>query len=444
MGSKGNLRKLGNHRLMQTLAGQEPSAQLLQDYPPHLLNFALKDLAAGSHLLRARQLFALMVDAGVATEHTLAQLLKGCRMCEMGLEAAGDLAAMAVGMAGHEARRALLTELSLTALVLLVVEAKGYQQALDLLEQLQARGLAVGLNPFNCALCYCAKAGDVDGVLDVFGLLRLQEGVQLDKYTYSAVLRGVMDGKMYGLGVELYDQMLRDGVQADDMLYCQFITCCAYTKRLDRAAAIFEDAQRSGRAPNTFLYNAMLNALAEAGEAGDAQELYRRMLRSPRAVPDAFTYVALLKAGQRSGGQRVADINRIAADMLQRGVKLNSHLLTALVYGYHHAELDDYEVRRALATGAFQAAAEQGVRGGPATYHAIMAMHGGAGDVEQLLVVYDTMVGAGVQPAEATFNLVLRHCRAAGREDKVEEIRELRRTMEFLGGRGAERLPHRG
>lgn len=131
--------------------------------------------------------------------HTLTAL-QGCSMCPTGLEAAEEAAAMAIRLASDAsapsredsadpdpapvASRSLLTEQSVTALMLLLTEARGHTVALSVLQSLQAAGVRPGLNPYNCVLCRCARDGDLDGVLEVFGLLRLQAGIRLDKYTY--------------------------------------------------------------------------------------------------------------------------------------------------------------------------------------------------------------------------------------------------------------------
>lgn len=75
---------------------------------------------------------------------------------------------------------------------------------------------------------------------------------------------------------------------------------------------------------------------------------------------------------------------------------------TALVHCYHQAHHDSLSARRQLATSVFEAATAAGVQGNAGMYHSLMALHGDAGDVEEMLGVYDVMVEAGVKPAEVS------------------------------------------
>lgn len=101
---------------------------------------------------------------------------------------------------------------------------------------------------------------------------------------------------------------------------------------------MYEALQAQGIQPNTYLLNAMLNVFAECGNAARAQDLYVQMTGMPgyvprqhgarplcahaaisfRMMPDAFTYVALLKAGQRSGKHTVADVDHVMREMAAR------------------------------------------------------------------------------------------------------------------------------
>ena len=74
VGTKGNLRRWTNQALWTALWQDGPTETLLQTYPQHVLNFAIKDLAAGGHLPLATQLTRFLFDQGAANEYTLAQL----------------------------------------------------------------------------------------------------------------------------------------------------------------------------------------------------------------------------------------------------------------------------------------------------------------------------------------------------------------------------------
>lgn len=87
MGTKGNLRRWTNQALWQALWQDGPTETLLQSYPPHILNFAIKDLAAGGHMDLATQLTRFMIEQGAANEYTLAQLFN-VRLCGVHTSAA--------------------------------------------------------------------------------------------------------------------------------------------------------------------------------------------------------------------------------------------------------------------------------------------------------------------------------------------------------------------
>lgn len=88
MGTKGNLRRWTNQALWQALWQDGPTEALLSTYPLHVLNFAIKDLAAGGHLPLANQLACFLIDQGAANEYTLAQLFNvgGVIVCILAVE----------------------------------------------------------------------------------------------------------------------------------------------------------------------------------------------------------------------------------------------------------------------------------------------------------------------------------------------------------------------
>lgn len=204
----------------------------------------------------------------------------------------------------------------------------------------------MGVEPFNAIVHHCASNSDTDGVMETFQALQQQaaRGITTDKYTYSGVLRGLMEAKMYGMALELYAQVIKQGIQPDAMLYCQWITCCAYTSRPKdvccfwgggreggwlgmlecvwwgsggrdcvfcacgalhgvlhphiptthtnhsnphsthtntQAELLFGKMQGDGIKPNTHTYNALLNVYAEVGDAPRAQDVYVQMTSTP-------------------------------------------------------------------------------------------------------------------------------------------------------------------
>ena len=73
--------------------------------------------------------------------------------------------------------------------------------------------------------------------------------------------------------VEVFEQMQRDGVEANIFTYSALISACAKGKQWNKALEVFEDLQRVGIEADAITYSAMISACEKGRQVDKALEV---------------------------------------------------------------------------------------------------------------------------------------------------------------------------
>jgi pentatricopeptide repeat domain-containing protein 1 len=198
--------------------------------------------------------------------------------------------------------------------VLFTIEQAGQvDEALALLADMQHLGLKPSLITYGSALTACSTAGRGEQALALLQQMQHSSGLLPDARCYSAVISALGKAGMWREALQVLTAMQqpltltvvqplgktvangRNGKTGSD-------TTAAATATAAAAGAGTSTVSRKGIKPNAVCYTAAITALARAGEARRALQLFSSMQTSG-VSPDRLAWNAVLSACEGEGGQ---------------------------------------------------------------------------------------------------------------------------------------------
>ena len=290
--------------------------------------------------------------------------------------------------------------------------------------------------------------------------LKTQNSFPMETIFYNVAMKSLRFGRQFRLVEELAEEMVRDGVELDNITYSTIITCAKKCRLYDKAVEWFERMYKTGMMPDEVTYSAVLDVYAQLGRVEEVLSLYERgrasgwrpdaitfavlgkmfgeagdydgiryvleEMRSVDVKPNLVVYNTLLEAMGRAGKPGIA--RTLFEDLLAAGLTPNEKTLTALVKVYGKARwgrdaLELWERMRANswpmdfilyntllnmcadlgleeeAERLFEEmkAPESSSRPDSWSYTAMLNIYGSGGNVEKAMAVFDEMSGAGVE-----------------------------------------------
>ncbi|KAL4447764.1 hypothetical protein ABPG75_004983 [Micractinium tetrahymenae] len=349
---------------------------LLQSVPTHTLNWAIKVLGEQQHPVLAEQLYHWMRVTGRANEHSFVKLCEACGAARQPWRA---FHAWRTTRRVPQARHIVGSHAG-AALVLAYRSTADHQAALQALEDLQRRGVALTRHAYNAAVRVCADAGAADDALRLLAALRCaaagqaqeaeqpaqqgqpgggqQQGQQAqqpgqrtqrrqgqqaqppsgelhtDCRSYSAALAAVAAAGKWNRAPQLHRWMEEDGVVPDAPLATQLLAAYAAGGQAGAAQGVFDGLPSAGVRPNRSHWNALLLAYAEAADGAGCAATYRAMV-STAVQPDGYTLTALLRAAYLLQGGLPA-VQAVRAEGRKHRVPMSLRLGTAVLACLRH------------------------------------------------------------------------------------------------------------
>lgn len=165
-----------------------------------------------------------------------------------------------------------------------VASACGYLGALDLAKWTHAY---IEKNEINCDMRLgtalvdmFARCGDPQSAMTVFNTM-----ARRDVSAWTAAIGAMaMEGNGEG-ALELFDDMLRQGVKPDEVVFVAVLTACSHVGRLEQGRDIFMSMQPvHGISPHIVHYGCMVDLLGRAGRLEEAVDLVKSMPMEPNDV----------------------------------------------------------------------------------------------------------------------------------------------------------------
>ncbi|KAL6215120.1 hypothetical protein ACLB2K_014551 [Fragaria x ananassa] len=145
---------------------------------------------------------------------------------------------------------------------------------------IEKEGIQKSVELCNALIDMFAKCGNVDKALKLF---RRMSGRTIVSWT------SVIDGlAMHGRGEEavgLFEEMIGDGVEPDDVAFIGLLSACSHSGLVDEGKTYFSMmVERFGCVPKIEHYGCMVDMLCRAGHVKEALEFIRKMPIKPNPI----------------------------------------------------------------------------------------------------------------------------------------------------------------
>jgi len=261
--------------------------------------------------------------------------------------------------------------------------AGGWHRALELLEEMQARGVAPDVISFNAAMSACEKEGRWREALQLLARMQQQgtaddatgsaasDPLRPDSFSYCTAISACGRGGEPLRALELLEELIelpREArCEANEFCFNAAIAACARAGMADEALDLLSRMKLLGVQPARLAYNSAISACEKACQPLRAVSLLNEMSSKPRLRPDVFSFSAAISACEKGG------LTQMALDLLDR-------------------------MKR------------QHVPPNAVTYGAAIAACGKSGDATRALSLLQEMKGRGISPGVVGFGATISAC----------------------------------
>ncbi|XP_027366619.1 pentatricopeptide repeat-containing protein At1g09190 [Abrus precatorius] len=216
-----------------------------------------------------------------------------------------------------------------------LVQSKKYDEALELFREMLEQGFEPDDASLVTVLPLCARLGAVDvgewihsyanakgflrdainvgnSLVDFYckcGNLQVSWGVfngmpRKTVISWNAMISGLAYNGKGEVGVELFEEMVREGVEPNDSTFVGVLACCAHAGLVDRGRELFASMGVKFRVlPKLEHYGCVVDMLGRCGHVREARDLIRSMPMKPTAA----LWGALLSACRTYGDREMAE-----------------------------------------------------------------------------------------------------------------------------------------
>nr|XP_043607792.1 pentatricopeptide repeat-containing protein At5g13270, chloroplastic [Erigeron canadensis] len=222
-------------------------------------------------------------------------------------------------------------------------------------------------------------------VLDLF-LEMIKEGVPLDEYVFSIVLKACALLENLAIGLQIHGYVLKLGMANEVSVGTPLVDFYVKSGALESATRAFKNISE----PNDFSWSALLTGYSQAGEFDECLKIFKS-LKSINAKLNSFIYTTIFQACSA-----VADISfgaQTHGDAIKRGLVSYLYGESAMITMYAKCGRLDY------ARQVFDSIQKPD----SVTWTAIIAGYAYHGNASEALRLFKSMLSYNVMPTSITF-----------------------------------------
>ncbi|KAL2649943.1 hypothetical protein R1flu_018071 [Riccia fluitans] len=254
------------------------------------------------------------------------------------------------------------------------------------------------------------RAGRQWKVADEFGLGMINEGVELDNFTFSTLISCAVQCRAPKDALTWFDRMAAAGVVPDEVTYSTMTLVYSRLGRFDEAVELFENLLLTGWKPDKVTYGTMVNVYARAGKYQKASSLIKEM-KQLGLQPDAVVYNTLITYFAREG--KTGQAKRVFREMESSGIKVSEFTLSLMI---------DVHGRSGNVTEAFslfERMKEENLPLDTAVYNSLLKMCGEERKLVEGESLLREMLERGLKPDEITYKSLVNLYAKEGRIDEA-------------------------
>ncbi|KAF7846893.1 hypothetical protein BT93_L3615, partial [Corymbia citriodora subsp. variegata] len=243
--------------------------------------------------------------------------------------------------------------------------------------------------------------------------LKTQNLFPMETIFYNVTMKSLRFGRQFELIEELANEMIRDGIDLDNITYSTIITCAKRCFKFDKAVQWFERMYKTGLMPDEVTYSAVLDVYAKLGKVEEVLSLYERG-RATGWKPDSITFSVLGKMFGEAGDYD--GIRYVLQEMRSLGVQPNLVLYNTLLEAMGKAG------KPGLARNLFEEMVESGLTPNEKTLTALVKIYGKARWARDALELWERMRTNRWPTDFILYNTLLNMCADLGLVEEAERL----------------------
>ncbi|CAM6126180.1 unnamed protein product [Calypogeia fissa] len=192
---------------------------------------------------------------------------------------------------------------------------------------LQSQGYEVDLFACNVLLGRF-RAGRVWIKAEEFALQMIEDGMQLDNYSYSTLISCALQCSSPTKALKWFDKMHEDGCVPDEVTYSNMTLVYSKLGRYDDAVQLYERLRETGWKPDKISFGTMVNVYSRGGNFFKASSVIREM-QEAGFKPEAVVYNTLIRYFSRE--RKTGQAKRVFQNMEKAGVKPTEYTLSLMI-----------------------------------------------------------------------------------------------------------------
>lgn len=389
-------------RMYFDCCGSFESAQKVFDEMPALdlrsWSVLISGYAHNGLLSEAVRSFSKMQIEGVAPDASvyihLMQAISSCLRLKLGKQ-----------IHSHIIRTGLIPNVSVdAALVNMYAKCGCLESAVLVSDRIAEKSASV----WTALMVGHTQAGKQEEVVALFCRMTW-EGVELDEFVFSAVLKACSDLRCLHTGKQIHGYIVKLGMDSDNSAGTPLVDFYVKCGSLEEAWHAFKRISH----PNEVSWSAVIAGFSQAGKFEESIQMLKD-LRSRGMVLNSFIYTSIFQACSA-----LADLNmgsQFHADVIKRGLVSDLYGESALVTMYSRSGNLDYAHR------TFELIEEPDT----VAWTAIIAGYAYHGHASEALGLFRRMQVCGIRPNCITFIAILTACSHSGK------VLEARRLLDFM------------
>ncbi len=182
-----------------------------------------------------------------------------------------------------------------TSLLTVCANSNALSQGKQIHQRMIANNITIASPTHRTALIKLySKCGDLKTATSLFNEWRSQQG-KLDLTVWTSLISGFILSNLPLEALKYFDQMKREGVIPDDVLYICVISACLDSGNLDTAKLLHKELVDNAIKISLPLYNALLKLYSKTGDTNETQSILQQ-IRKRGMKPDQISYICSLTA----------------------------------------------------------------------------------------------------------------------------------------------------
>eukprot|EP00250_Pteridium_aquilinum_P018853 c24218_g1_i1 orf=516-2621(+) len=368
---------------------------------------------------------------------------------------------------------------SWTALISGYVDHGFNQEALNCFSTLQPAGMSPDCVTYACSLKACSSLKDINKGREIHRMI-VSMGLQIDKalgnalidmyakcgsmlesqdvfdmletrdiVSWTELIAGYTDSGLGSKALNLFEEMLRQGLCPDAVTFTCALKACGMTRALEKGRALHRKAAREGFRNDPTLCNTLISMYGKCGSLEEAREVFDKL-----HVRDIVSWNALIAGCTEQGAGEEA--LRCLEQMCLEGTALNDVTYACIIKACSsigaieqgrelHKEVTRQGFDKGLLVGntlvdmyakcgtvsEAQEAFEKITSPDDISWNALISAYAEQGPGEGALACFEQMQLRGAHPDAVTYACVLKACSSTGNVDKCRELHEEARKKGF-------------